>query len=357
MTTAMRPSGLETLGLGSVHGIFSHGRLPASSADLVTKVFGPPSKRGALVISGANGMVGAGKAMQLGARLLPHNVRVIALDFPGSPDGIGGQYPGLVDAFGSAGAAQIMTNIIRLSYDGRQLPPELAQLRPALLLEAIPEILDVKKAHYQVFRDAFPGIEISSVTSGFPSSELGVRIAHPAFPHQINKVWEIVEPEASPSTQLLWSLGLIPISVGDHWSFVLDVLFCGLTHAATRYHRERNMPFWKIDKWVRKILGPNPFRAHDVIGAAGANFLTWSCLHDLAEKYGDLFRPTPEMVARKDSGTDWYPLNHFRPVVDWKSDDDELEDLQTWILGPLFQMTSLLVHEQRAPLPFINAIG
>ena len=141
------------------------------------------------------------------------------------------------------------------------------------LLEAIPEILEVKKAHYQVFREAFPGIEIRSVTSDFPSSELGVGVAHPAFPHETNKLWEIVEEKTSTITQLLWALGLIPVPVSDDWSFVLDVLFCGITLAGLRYHRARNMPFWKIDKYVRKHVGPNPFRAHDVIGAKGADLV------------------------------------------------------------------------------------
>ena len=89
-----------------------------------------------------------------------------------------------------------------------------------------------------------------------------------------------------PITQLLWALGLIPIPVSDDWSFVLDVLFCGVTLAGLRYHRATNMPFWKIDKYVRKLVGPNPFRAHDVIGAKGADFLTWSCLHHLARNTG-----------------------------------------------------------------------
>ena len=46
----------------------------------------------------------------------------------------------------------------------------------------------MKRAHYAMFREAFPGIEIRSVTSGFPAHELGVPIAHPAFPHEINKI-------------------------------------------------------------------------------------------------------------------------------------------------------------------------
>jgi 3-hydroxyacyl-CoA dehydrogenase len=141
---------------------------------------------------------------------------------------------------------------------------------------------------------------------------------HPAFPHEINKVWEIVEDKPSAVTQLLWTLGLVPIPVSDDWSFILDVLFCGVTLAGLRYHRTSNMPFWKIDKYVRKFLGPNPFRAHDVIGAKGADFLTWSCLHHLTEKYGALFRPTPELDERQETGQNWYPPNHFRPVVNWR---------------------------------------
>ena len=62
-------------------------------------------------------------------------------------------------------------------------------------------------------------------------------VAHPAFPHETNKIWEIVEAKTSAITQLLWALGLIPVPVSDDWSFVLDVLFCGVTLAGLRYHR------------------------------------------------------------------------------------------------------------------------
>jgi len=354
MTTAMRRSTLETLGLGSVHDLVRKG-LPVSAEDLSDRVFGVAPQRGAFVVSGANGIVGAGKTMQLGSRLEPLGVPVVALDFPGVPDGIGGKYPGLVGAFGADRAAAIMGNVMRLSYDGRNLPSQLGALDPRFLLEAVPEDLEIKRAHYDVFRAAFPEIEIRSVTSGFPQSALGVGVAHPAFPHEINKIFEIVEPEPSAITQLLWSLGLIPITVGDHWSFVLDVLFCGLTLAATRYHEATNMPFWKVDKYVRRMIGPNPFRAHDAIGARGANFLTWSCLHHLEQHYGAVFNPSVVLEEHKDSGADWYPMNHFRPLVNWNLEDET--ELETWVLGPLFQMASLMIEEERSHLAQINAIG
>jgi len=357
MSAVMRQPTLQSLGLGNVLDIFRNGRSPVDAGALVDRVFGPSNARGSMVISGANGIVGAGKTMQLGARLQPFDVRIVALDFPNAPDGIGAQYPGLLQTFGPEGAARIMGNIVRLTYDGTRLPSELANLNPRFLLEAIPEILEIKRAHYAVFRKAYPDIEIRSVTSGFPSSELGVGIAHPAFPHQINKVFEVVEPEPSAITQLLWALGLLPVPVSDHWSFVLDVLFCGITLAALRYHHARNMPYWKIDKFARKLVGPNPFRAHDAIGAKGANFLTWSCLHHLTEHYGELFRPTPELVDQKNSGQDWYPPNHFRPMVNWELTEDDAEDFRTWILGPVYQMTALMLHERRAHLTHLNAIG
>jgi enoyl-CoA hydratase/carnithine racemase/3-hydroxyacyl-CoA dehydrogenase len=353
----MREPTLQTLGLGTVLDIFKNGRLPATPAELVDEVFGTGEDRGSLVISGANGIVGAGKTAQLGSRLNAYGVPVVALDLPGAPDGLGAQYPGLVQAFGKHGADSIMASVIRMSYDGKSLPDELKELRPRFLLEAIPEILDIKKAHYQVFRETYPDIAIRSVTSGFPSSELGVGIAHPAFPHEINKIWEVVESEPSAVTQLLWAMGLIPVPVSDHWSFVLDVLFCGITLAGLRYHEASNMPFWKIDKLVRKLVGPNPFRAHDVIGAQGANFLTWSCLHHLAGTYGDVFDPTRDLEERKETGQTWYPPNHFRPLVDWKLSEEETESFRTWILGPIYQMASLLVHESRGHFANLNAIG
>ena len=104
--TGMRQPTLQTLGLGGVLDIFRNGRLPADPGALVERVFGPPGQRGSLVISGANGIVGAGKTMQLGARLQPFDVRIGALDFPNAPDGIGAQHPGLVQAVGAEGGAR-----------------------------------------------------------------------------------------------------------------------------------------------------------------------------------------------------------------------------------------------------------
>ena len=93
-------------------------------------------------------------------------------------------------------------------------------------------------------------------------------------------------------------------------------------------------------------------RAHDAIGL-GASFLTWSCLHHLSKTYGEVFSPIPELVRRKESGESWYSSN--RPTVDWALDDEEL--LSTWIQGPLFQMTSLMLKEKRGHLTHMNAIG
>jgi len=357
MSKSMRQTTLQTLGLGSVTDIFRNGRLPVDAGDMVDRVFGSAGQRGSLVISGANGIVGAGKLMQLTARLEPFGVRSISLSRARTADGIGPQYPGLVQALGKERADRVMGNIIRMTYDGTTLPTDLKQWQPRVLLEAIPEILAIKKAHYKVFQEVFPGIEIRSVTSGFPSSELGVGVLHPAFPHETNKVWETVEETPSDVTRLLWALGLIPVPVSDDWSFVLDVLFCGVILAGLKYHRASNMPFWKIDKYLRKFVGPNPFRALDVIGAQGANFLTRSCLFHLSEKYGALFCPTPELDERQHTDQNWYPPNHFRPVVNWRMNGAETEEFLCWIQGALFQMTSLILHEQRGHLAHVNAIG
>lgn len=357
MRSSMRQPTLQTLGLGSVSDIFRTGKLPVDAGAMVDRVFGAPSDRGSLVISGANGIVGAGKVIQLASRLEPLGVHTISLSRPRTADGIGPHYAGLVAAFGQQRADRIMGSVVRMTYDGNSLPADLGRWRPRFLLEAIPEVLDLKKAHYRLFQEAFPGIEIRSVTSGFPSSELGVGVAHPAFPHQLNKVWEVTEQKGSSIPQLLWSLGLIPIPVSDDWSFVLDVLFCGLTLAGLRYHRATNMPFWKIDKYLRKLMGPNPFRAHDVIGAKGADFLTWTCLRHLAQQYGELFRPTPELDERSVTGETWYPPNHFRPLVNWPMDADAEDEFTTWIQGALFHMTSLILHQRRSHLAHINAIG
>jgi enoyl-CoA hydratase/carnithine racemase len=77
----------------------------------------------------------------------------------------------------------------------------------------------------------------------------------------------------------------------------------------------------------------------------------------LGEQYGDLFAPANTLISRKESGLNWYPPNHFRPLVDWTLDDDELGEMKTWIEGPLFQMASLLVHENRGHFAHLNIIG
>jgi enoyl-CoA hydratase/carnithine racemase len=138
---------------------------------------------------------------------------------------------------------------------------------------------------------------------------------------------------------------------------VLDVLFCGLTLAAIRYHEASNMPFWKIDKHVRKLAGPNPFRAHDVIGTKGSNFLTWSCLHHLSKAYGELFEPGEVLSERKESGESWYPMQHLRPVVNWSLDAGEMQELRARVLGALFHVTSLILKEKRSHPAQINAIS
>jgi hypothetical protein len=132
----MRSSTLETIGLGSVLNIFKRGEMPANIESLVEKVFGPEGDRGALVISGANGIVGAGKMMQLGSRLVPYGVTMVGLDFPSAPDGIGQQYAGLKATFGPH-ADEIMTEVVQFNYDGKSLPSRLKELRPRFLLEAL----------------------------------------------------------------------------------------------------------------------------------------------------------------------------------------------------------------------------
>ncbi len=351
MATALRKDTLETIGVGNVMDIFKKGRTPVGAKDLSEKIFGDD---GSLAVSGAEGTVGAGKIAQLGSRLRPYGVPIAALDMGYGRSSLEQQYMGLVASFGKKDADEIFSNVVRFFYNGTELPGALAKMNPRVLIEAIPEILEVKKSHYALFRKSFPDVQIFSVTSGFPSSEIGVSIGHPSFPHNINKVWEMVEEEPSDWTRLLWALGLIPVRVTDQWSFVLDVVFCGMMLAALRYYEAKRMPFPATDKLVRELLGPVPFRAHDAIG--GANFLTHSCLAHLDKMYeGEVFKPTAELVERIDGRRPWYPEE--RPALNWSLDEEERDEFKTWILGPLFQMTSLMLREKRADLATMNAIG
>jgi hypothetical protein len=62
-------------------------------------------------------------------------------------------------------------------------------------------------------------------------------------------------------------------------------------------------------------------------------------------------------VRAAGDGQNWYPLDHFRPLVDWPMNDEADGEFAGWIKGALFQMVSLLLHERRSHLSHINAIG
>ncbi len=172
---AMRPSTLETLGLGSVLDLIRKGRLPVSAGELVDRVFGAAPHRGCIcrVRRQRHCRCGQDHAARVAARARSGCLSWRSI-FPGCRTASVPSTPGLVRAFGADRAAAIMGNVIRLAYDGSHLPSQLDALSPRFLLEAVPEDLEIKRAHYEVFRAAFPEIEIRSVTSGFPQSELGV---------------------------------------------------------------------------------------------------------------------------------------------------------------------------------------
>jgi hypothetical protein len=73
--------------------MFEKGKLPVNINDLVDQIFGKSSDRGSVIISGANGIVGAGKAMQLASRLESFDIPIVGLDLPGSGNGLGNQFP------------------------------------------------------------------------------------------------------------------------------------------------------------------------------------------------------------------------------------------------------------------------
>ena len=260
--------------------------------------------------------------MQLGSRLAA--VRRAASSpstSPARPTASAGSTRAWCAAFGRDGAdADHGATSSGSPTTARTCRPSWRRFSPRFLLEAIPEILDDQEGALRDVPRGVPRHRDPLGHLGLPAArELGVGIAHPAFPHEINKIWEIVEPTSRrPFTQLLWALGLIPMPVSDHWSFVLDVLFCGLTLAALRYHDAQQHAVLE-DRQVRAQARrpepvPRPRRhrrrgrelPHLVVPAPPRRAATASCS-----------RPTPELDERKESGQDWYPPNHFRPLVDW----------------------------------------
>ena len=87
MKKSIRNTTLESFGLGTVMQVFDQCRKPILVDELVDQIFGNAENRGAMVISGAGGIVGSGKLMQFSARLKDFGVPVIALDLPGAADG------------------------------------------------------------------------------------------------------------------------------------------------------------------------------------------------------------------------------------------------------------------------------
>jgi len=159
--------------------------------------------------------------MQLGSRLEPFGVRSVALDFPGAPDGIG-RSTRPVQAFGppvpraswaTSSASRTTASACRRA---RSLKPRSSR--------AIPEILDVKRAHYQVFRDTFPGIAIRSVTSG-PSKSWAWASRTGVSARDQQGVGDRRRGQPGGDAAAVGA-GIIPVPVSDDWSFVLDVLFC-----------------------------------------------------------------------------------------------------------------------------------
>jgi hypothetical protein len=48
-------------------------------------------------------------------------------------------------------------------------------------------------------------------------------------------------------------------------------------------------------------------------------------------------------------------MNHLRPIINWSMDNPY--EFDTIILGSLFQMTTLLLHENRSHFSAMKAIG
>ena len=309
--------------------------------------------RGSLVISGANGIVGAGKMMQLASRLEPFGVASIGLsrprtrrrDRPAVPGAGGGRRP-------SDGAdtdhGQHRPHDVRRQDASRR---SSGKWRPRFLLEAIPEILEIKKAHYRLFREAFPGIEIRSVTSGFPSSELGVGVAHPAFPHEINKVWEVVEQETSSIDAASVGAGADPGSgqrplvvragravlrrdaggpddiTGHQHAFLED------RQVSPEACRAESLP------GSRRRSAPR-----ERISSPGPACTTWRRIT------GRCSGRRRSWCERQATGQNWYPPDHFRPagrLADGRPGRGGVPQLDP---GAIVQMVSLLLHERRAHL-------
>lgn len=116
---------------------------------VVTKYFGPMGNRNAIVIAGAGGVVGWGKAIQLCRNLLPYGVPIIVMDFPSAPFDWKRMVDMLKRKFSPKEIALYSGNIIHVSNSPDGFPAVMQHLPSVgMVFEAIVENRDLKRGFY-----------------------------------------------------------------------------------------------------------------------------------------------------------------------------------------------------------------
>ena len=339
---AQAPCGIRRsrpIGLGGVLDIFRHGRLPVERR----RTGGPGLRAGGRARRRSSSPAPTGSSAPArrcsSARACSrYGVRIVGARLPGRSRRDRPAVPGsgarLRPRRGDRDHGRTSCGC---HYDGNALPAELQAIQAAVPARGDPRDPRGEARPLRGLPRAFPGIEIRSVTSGFPSRELGVRHRPPRLPARDQqglgggRAGAVADHAAPLVAGADPDPGRRPLVVRPR-----RPLLRAHPRRAARTTRARNMPLLE-DRQVGapRSSGRIPSAPTTRSAPKGANFLTWSCLHHLGEQYGDLFRPTAGARGAAEHRRGLVPAEPLPAAGRLEAADaDEEEDLEARILGP-----------------------
>ncbi len=184
-----------------------------------------------------------------------------------------------------------------------------------LAIEAVPEILDIKRQVFRRLDSALPaGALLASNTSGLSISALAAETSRPELvvglhffnPASVMKLVEVIRGETTSeatmvaSEELARALGKVPVRVRECPGFLVNRILVRALVEAYRYAAERGADLAAADRAVVEG-GPapmGPFALGDLIGLDTLGHIQ----RDLMEAYGERFDDGGEIGRRVEAG-------------------------------------------------------
>jgi 3-hydroxyacyl-CoA dehydrogenase len=182
-------------------------------------------------------------------------------------------------------------------------------------IEAVPEILDVKREVFRRLDSALPaGALLATNTSGLSISALATETSRPELvvglhffnPASVMKLVEVIRGEATSEAtmaaaeDLARALGKVPVRVRECPGFLVNRVLVRALVEAYRHAAELGADLAAADRAVVEG-GPapmGPFALGDLIGLDTLGLIQ----HDLEEAYGERFGDGGEIARRVDAG-------------------------------------------------------